>query len=106
MKMRNLYLALFIVGTVVPYYYFVLFLIDHGWNYHLLVTQMFSNHISSFLSWDVIISAVVLLLFIFSDISRETIKYLWISIIATIFIGVSSGLPLFLYLRECCIDEN
>jgi hypothetical protein len=106
MKMRNLYLGLFVVGTLIPYYFFISFLLEHGWNFHLMISQLFSNQISSFFAWDVIISTVVLLLFILSDISRETIKYLWMAIVATLIIGVSAGLPLFLYLRECYLEEG
>lgn len=104
--MRHTYLALFIVGTVIPYYHFILFISENGIDFYLMMTRLFTNHMSTFFAWDVLISAVVLLLFIISDMTRETIKYLWMPIVATILIGVSSGLPLFLYLREGYLEEN
>lgn len=106
MRMRNLYLILFIFGVIGPFYYPVMFVAENGLNFHLMLTQIFSNYMSSFFAWNVIITAVVLLLFIFSDVTRETIKYLWMSILATIIFGVSAGLPLFLYLREGYLEEN
>lgn len=106
MNMRHSYLVLFIVGTIFPYYYLISFIADHGLDFHLMITMLFSNQIGSFFAWDVLISAAVLLLFIISDISRERIKYLWMPIVATLIVGVSSGLPLFLYLREGYLEEN
>lgn len=106
MKMRPVYLALFIFGTIIPYYYLIMFVAEYGFDFTMMIRILFSNHISSFFGWDVLISAAVLLLFIISDISRETIKYLWMPIVATLFVGVSSGLPLFLFLREGYLEEN
>ena len=104
--MRNLYLGMFVVGVLVPYYFLIMFVLKNGWNFHLMLSQLFSDQISSFLAWNVFLATIVLLLFIFSDITRETIKYLWMAIVATLFAGVSAGLPLFLYLRECYLEEN
>lgn len=106
MRMRNLYLVLFLSGLIIPSYYLIMFFIDHGWNFNLMLNQVFSNHISSFFAWNGLIAIIVLLLFIFSDVTRETIKYLWICIVVTILFGVAAGLPFFLFLRECYLEEN
>ena len=48
----------------------------------------------------VLISAVTLIAFIRREGSRRKMRGLWLPIAATCLIGVSCGLPLFLYLRE------
>lgn len=76
MKMRNTYLVLFIFGSVVPYYSLIMFVGESGLDFNLAIQRLFTNHISSFFAWDVIFSAIVLILFILSDLTRERIKYL------------------------------
>ena len=51
-------------------------------------------------SLDVIVSAVVLWTFVFVEGSRRGVKRLWMPIAASLIVGVSLALPLFLYLRE------
>jgi len=99
MKTKNIYLVLFVIGTVVPYYEFIGFTFENGLDLKLLLHQLFANRISSFFAYDVIISAIVLLILFFSDKNRS--KYQWVPLLATITIGVSSGLPLYLYQKEC-----
>jgi len=49
---------------------------------------------------DVIVSAVVLGVFVAVDGRRMSMKHLWLPSAATLVVGVSLGLPLFLYMRE------
>jgi len=49
---------------------------------------------------DVLLSAVTLIVFIRREGSRRKLRLLWLPIGASCLIGVSCGLPLFLYLRE------
>jgi len=51
-------------------------------------------------SLDVIVSAVVLWTFVFVEGPRRGVKRLWMPIAASLIVGVSLALPLFLYLRE------
>ena len=104
MKKKNIYLILFVIGTVIPYYEFISFIIENGLDFKLLLNQLFANRISSFFAYDVIISAIVLLILIFTDKNKS--KYYWVPLIATITIGVSSGLPLYLFQKECQNDDK
>jgi hypothetical protein len=61
---------------------------------------LFANPISTFFAVDVIISALVLLIFIFSEGRRLAMKHLWVYVVCTFLVGVSLALPLFLYVRE------
>jgi hypothetical protein len=98
--MRWAYLSLAIVGTVVPYWMFVPWLAQHGLDLPLFFKELFSNRIGAFFGVDVILSAVVLVTFIRQEGRKHPTRGLWLPIAATCLIGVSCGLPLYLYLRE------
>jgi hypothetical protein len=98
--MRQLYLSLAIVGAILPYTQFVPWLVQHGPNIPLLFTELFSTRMGAFFGLDVLISAVILIVFIRREGSRHKMRTLWLPIAATCLIGVSCGLPLFLFLRE------
>jgi Terpene cyclase DEP1 len=98
--MRWLYLVLAVLGAFIPYSQFVPWLAEHGLNVRLLFTELFLGRISAFFGLDAIVSALVLLVFIFREGTRRKISTLWLPVAATCLIGVSCGFPLFLYLRE------
>jgi hypothetical protein len=103
--MRNIYLLLALLGLLLPYSQFVPWLITHGLDLNLFFNLLWSNAISRFFGLDVIVSAFALFYFIFSESKRLTIPKYWIAIVGTLFVGVSFGLPLFLYLRELAIHH-
>lgn len=98
--MRWVYLCLVVLGTLLPYSQFVPWLAEHGPNVRLLFIELFLGHVSAFFGLDAILSALVLLVFIFSEGTRRKMGMLWLPVAATCLIGVSCGFPLFLYMRE------
>jgi hypothetical protein len=98
--MRWWYLILAIIGTIVPYSFFVPWLMEHGLNIRLMIAELFSTPMGAFFGSDVLVSAVALLSFIRRDGAARDISLRWLPMVATCLIGVSCGLPLFLYLRE------
>jgi hypothetical protein len=98
--MRWVYLSLALIGTVLPYSQFLPWLAEHGPNIPLLLTELFSTRAGAFFGLDVLVSAAVLIAFILREGARRRMSVLWLPIAATCLIGVSCGLPLFLYLRE------
>ncbi|MBD3204929.1 DUF2834 domain-containing protein [Candidatus Bathyarchaeota archaeon] len=80
-----------------PYSQLALFLLEDGLNLQLIVDQILNYRISTFAWLDVVISAIVVILMVYDD--REKIQLYYIPIIATLLIGPSCGLPLFLYMR-------
>ncbi len=100
MKPTNFYLGLCIAGTVLPYSQFIPFLREHGLDLRPFFEQLFSNWVGGFFGMDVIVSSVVLWLFVFVEGRRAGVKHLWAPIAANLAVGVSLGLPLFLYMRE------
>ena len=100
MKPRSTYLVLCVVGTVLPYSQFIPFLREHGLVLRLFLAQLFANQISAFFALDVLVSAVVLWAFVRIEGRRTGIPHRWAPILATVLVGGSLGLPLFLFLRE------
>ena len=100
MNRKVLYLFLCVLGFALPYWQFVPWVIEHGLNMPLFVRQLFANRIGGFFGMDVLVSAVTLIGFVRSEGSRLKMRGLWMPIVSVLLVGVSLGLPLFLYLRE------
>lgn len=62
------------------------------------VQQLFANRVGGFFGLDVLVSAVVLFRFVSLEGKRLQMGRLWLPVTATLAVGVSLGLPLFLYL--------
>jgi hypothetical protein len=106
MKTRHFYLVCCVLGLLLPYSQFVPWLLEHGLNVTLFCRELFTNRISSFFAMDVIVSAIVLLWFIQSEGKRLPVRRLWLPTIGTLIVGVSFGLPLFLFLRQATLDRT
>jgi len=105
MKIQNIYLVLCLLGVIIPYASFIPWIMDNGLNIALLVNQIASSPVASFGWLDVIISAVALFAFIYSDAKKIKVRYWWLTIVGTLTVGVSFSLPLYLYLREISQNE-
>jgi hypothetical protein len=98
--MRKVYLFLAIAGLALPYYFFVSFLAQNGLDLALLVEQLFANDISTFFAIDLVITALVFLAFSYREAQGGKVKNWWVYVAATLVVGPSFALPLFLYVRE------
>jgi Protein of unknown function DUF2834 len=106
MKARYVYLVCCVFGLILPYSQFVPWLFEHGLNLTLFIRELFANRISAFFAIDVVVSAIVLIWFIQSEGKRLRVRLLWLPIVGTLIVGVSFGLPLFLFLREVTLDRT
>ena len=106
MKIKHLYLLMALIGIAAPYSQFVPFLREHGLNLALIGEQMTANRISAFFTWDLAVSAIVLLIFIIYEARKQRIAHAWIAFAGSLFVGVSFGLPMFLYLREAHLERE
>jgi lysylphosphatidylglycerol synthetase-like protein (DUF2156 family) len=98
--MQWLFLLLAILGTILPLAYLVPFLAAHGLDVPLIFRQLFQTNISAFFGLDVVVSGLALLVFVASEGRRRGMKRLWVYVLCTLLVGVSLGLPLFLFVRE------
>lgn len=107
MKLRHLYLVLALIGLILPYSQFASWIVEHhAMNIPLFIRDMFANQISTSFALDVIVSAIVLIVFTLNEGRRLGMRILWLPVIATLLVGVSLGLPLFLYLRQIQLDQS
>ena len=105
MTPKTIYLMLATIGTVVPCSQLVPFLRDHGLDLALFVEQLFATPVSSFFGLDVIVSSVVLWVLVAVEGARANVTHRWAPIAGSLIVGVSLGLPLFLYLREKALES-
>ena len=106
MKTRHFYLVCCVLGLVLPYSQFALWLLEHGLNITVFFRELFANRISAFFAMDVIVSAIVLIWFIQIEGKRLPVRLLWLPTIGTLIVGVSFGFPLFLFLRQAMLDRK
>jgi len=105
MKLRHAYFGLSVLGIVLPYWQLVPWLMQHGLHLRLLFGELFASRVGAFFGMDVVVSAIVLFVFIYAEDARLALKHLWLPVIATLLVGVSLGLPLFLYQRQRKLDD-
>lgn len=106
MNLKVTFLILCVLGTLLPISQFVPWVVDNGLNIPLFFQELFSTKIGGFFGLDVIVAAVVLFVFIFAEGKRLGMQNLWLPVVATIGIGISLGLPLFLYMRQLQIESK
>jgi hypothetical protein len=106
MKIRHIYLVLCVAGFVLPYWQFVPWVMEHGLNLRLFVADLFANRIGGFFGMDVIVSAVALGAFVRVEGRRLGMGLRWLPMAAVLTVGVSLGLPLFLYMRQVQLDRT
>ena len=97
---KAVYLILAVIGLLVPYTFLFQFLRENGFDLSLLVQQLFANHISTFFAVDLVISILVFWTYMFAEVNRLQMKNSWLYFLASVVVGLSFALPLFLYFRE------
>jgi hypothetical protein len=98
--MSRFYLIAALLGAAIPYAAFAPWLLAHGTDVSLLIQQGTANPISLFAWLDVIVAAVVLMVFVIADGRARQVRHWYLAVLATLVVGVSCGLPLYLYLRN------
>ncbi|HUR94039.1 MAG TPA: DUF2834 domain-containing protein [Gemmatimonadales bacterium] len=106
MRPKHLYLVLCLLGTILPLAAFLPFLRAHGLDIDAFAAQLFATPVSRFFAWDVIVSSLVLWVFVLLEGRRLAIGRLWAPLAANLLVGVSLGLPLFLYMREVRREQS
>ena len=106
MKLRHLYLGLALIGLLLPYSQFLPWMVAHGLNVALFFRDLFANGIAASFVMDVLVSAIVLLVLVITEGRRLQMRGLWLPVAGVVLVGVSFGLPLFLYMRERQIERR
>ena len=89
----RLYLALCVVGAVVPLSFLASFLADEGFDAAEFFDQLTGSKMALFAWADVVVSGLVVIMLALRDRA-------WAVVVATLAVGPSLGLPLLLLRRE------
>ena len=97
--MRNIFLLLAVLGAVLPMYYFISWFEAHGYDLGAMVAAWNVNDATTGLVWDLTVAFAALTVWIFWETVQTRRWSNLIAIPAALCIGVSCGLPLYLWLR-------
>src|ERR1044071_6990941 len=97
---KNVYLMLAVIGLLVPYWFFFQFFKANGFQLGLLLQQALINPVSIAFTVDLVLAIVVFWFYLFAEANKLQMKNAWLYVLASLTIGLSFALPLFLYFRE------
>lgn len=100
LRLRHLWLALALWGALHPMVHLVTWLSGNGWSLTGMVAAWHGNAATTGLTWDLLIAATVLTLWILTEVAVRRNWTALLAIPATLLIGVSCGLPLYLWFRS------
>jgi len=100
MTKKNIFLILTILGFIAPYYFFLQLPAESGFNLPLLIQPLFANNFMKGLAMDLTISVITFWIYVFAEANKLQMKNAWLYVLATLLVGLSFALPLFLYVRE------
>lgn len=99
MTQRTFYIFMAIVGTIAPWYFFGGFVAMNGFDLIAFDKALFVNGASAGLTADILVTATVFWVWSYRDAAQKGIKGWWLVIPATLLVGVSLGLPMYLAMR-------
>ena len=82
--MVKVYTFLCVIGTILPYSVFIMWIREYGLDVHLFIFNIITSKIALFAWFDVILSALVLIAFIWTTGPRDGVRYSWIAILGTL----------------------
>jgi hypothetical protein len=97
---KTIYLIGAILGAVLPYYFLIQFMMQHGFDLRLFAQQMAANSVAAMFTVDLFISSFVFWVFLYAEGRRLEMGNLWLYVVLNLLVGLSLALPLFLYFRE------
>lgn len=103
--LRMIYLGLAIAGTILPMMHFIPWLIENEGGLRALTQAWQVSGATKGLVWDLSIAAIALCVFVIAEVAVRRNFIALIAIPATFCIGVSCGLPLYLFLRTAPIRD-
>ena len=100
MTKKTIFLSLAILGFVAPYFFFLQVPPESALDLSALIQPLFANNFMKGIGMDLMVSVIVFWVFVFIEANRIQMKSPWLYLLATLLVGLSFALPLFLYFRE------
>ena len=103
--MKNVYLFLTIIGTVLPNIFVAIESVESGnilLYAHPLDTfnAMFANNIAAAFIMDLLFIVALFMVWTYKEAKKHKMTNVWLIWVYTFAFGIAGGLPLFLYFRE------
>ena len=100
MTKKNIFLVLSIIGFAAPYYFFLQVPPENLLDLPVLIQPLFANNFMKGVGVDLTVSVIAFWVFVFAEAIKLQMKNSWLYVVATLLVGLSFALPLFLYFRE------
>lgn len=104
MRPSHVFLALSIVGAILPFALLIPTLFSESWDMDAIRDSLFFNGITVSVLFAMVIATIVLLVFIVIEGRRMGMDRLWTPVVGALLLGVAFGLPFFLYMREMYLE--
>ena len=104
--MKSVYLAAAIAGTLIPWAFFAGFLAEYGVDLPLFLTQLVATKPAAGFTADLLITCAIFWIWSYRDSKTHGIAGWWMTIPAIWLVGLSLGLPLYLWLREQAFEKR
>jgi len=104
--MKTVYLIAALAGTLVPWAFFAGFVLSHGSDIPLFVSLLLASGPSAGITADLLISCAVFWIWSWRDSRKNGIAGWWLTIPAIWMVGLSLGLPLYLWLKEHAFEQR
>jgi hypothetical protein len=100
MTKKNIFLILAIIGFIAPYFFFLQVPPESVMNISGLIQPLFTNNFMKGIGMDLMVSVTAFWTYVLIEANRLQMKNHWVYPLATLLVGLSFALPLFLYFRE------
>ena len=97
---KHFYLVMMVIGTILPWYFFTGYISAQGMDLTGFLAAMYENGAAAGAVTDLFISAAVFWVWSFSDAKRQGVRNWWLVVPATLAVGLSLALPMYLYMRS------
>jgi hypothetical protein len=102
---KTFYLILTVLGFILPYYFIFQFYTTNEMSTAAAIAQVTAMDWGALLAVDLTISVLAAWTFFYNEAKRLKMKYWWAYPLATLMVGLSFALPLFLYFRERQLEQ-
>ncbi|MCP5381118.1 MAG: DUF2834 domain-containing protein [Kordiimonadaceae bacterium] len=104
--MKNLYLILAIIGTIIPFIFLGQFFQAEGFYVPGLINALFSNGAAAGFTTDLVISSLVFWIYTFHAWQKSDGPNPYLFILLNLTVGLSCALPAYLYARKKAGDNE
>jgi hypothetical protein len=103
---KYIYLGLAVVGIVLPMSQFIPASMAGEFSVSGMFAEMTATRTITGVTFDFLVATLTALVFGIYEAVRLKLRLAWIPLLGTFLIGVSFGLPFFLYLRELEMERG